>query len=119
MSNDQARIIELLREAHLIAYKEIERLNLRIAELETQHHDPLPTPIEKPQSLQPPSSVPKQGPVAMMNEHQVANFLNMSVASMRRWRTFRNGPKFMKIGSAVRYRREDVDAWLSSCSQLR
>jgi hypothetical protein len=29
MDNNQARIIELLREVHLIAFKEIERLNLR------------------------------------------------------------------------------------------
>lgn len=36
MENNQARIIELLREVHLIAFKEIERLNLRIAELESE-----------------------------------------------------------------------------------
>ena len=36
MDPNQTRIIELLREVHLIAIKEIERLNLRIAELESQ-----------------------------------------------------------------------------------
>ena len=35
MDNNQTKIIELLREVHLIAFKEIERLNLRIAELAT------------------------------------------------------------------------------------
>jgi excisionase family DNA binding protein len=55
----------------------------------------------------------------MLNEHQVAEYLNLSVASVRRWRLFRKGPKFLKIGSAVRYRREDVDAWLISCPGLR
>jgi hypothetical protein len=34
MNASRQKIIELLREVHLIAYKEIERLNLRIAELE-------------------------------------------------------------------------------------
>ena len=44
MDNNQARIIELLREVHLIAFKEIERLNLRIAELESQNRGPTESP---------------------------------------------------------------------------
>jgi predicted DNA-binding transcriptional regulator AlpA len=27
------------------------------------------------------------------------------------------GPKFVKIGGAIRYRRSDVDAWLRDCTQ--
>jgi hypothetical protein len=34
MDPTQTKIIELLREVHLIAFKEIERLNMRIVELE-------------------------------------------------------------------------------------
>ena len=41
-------------------------------------------------------------------------FLQLSVASVRRWRLLRTGPKYLKIGTAVRYRREDVE-WLNSC----
>jgi hypothetical protein len=33
MDSTQAKIIELLREVHLLALREVERLNLRIAEL--------------------------------------------------------------------------------------
>ena len=33
---------------------------------------------------------------------------------VRRWRLLNQGPRFLKIGAAVRYRREDVDAWLDS-----
>lgn len=55
----------------------------------------------------------------MMNEHEVAVFVKMSVASVRRWRLFRKGPKFVKIGAAVRYRREDLETWLNSCPELR
>jgi len=54
----------------------------------------------------------------MMNEQQVADHLNMSVGVLRKWRLFRNGPKFLKIGRAVRYRRRDVEAWLDSCQGL-
>ena len=37
MDPTQTKIIELLREVRLIAFKEIERLNMRIVELENQH----------------------------------------------------------------------------------
>ncbi|MBI5086456.1 MAG: helix-turn-helix domain-containing protein [Acidobacteria bacterium] len=55
----------------------------------------------------------------MLNEHQVAEYLNMSVASVRRWRLFRKGPMFVKIGSAVRYKYGDLETWLNSCPGLR
>jgi predicted DNA-binding transcriptional regulator AlpA len=50
----------------------------------------------------------------LLNEHDVARVTGLSVASVRRWRLLRQGPKYLKIGSAVRYRREDVVAWLES-----
>jgi hypothetical protein len=28
------------------------------------------------------------------------------------------GPKFLKIGGTVRYRRADVDAWLAKCEHV-
>jgi excisionase family DNA binding protein len=121
MDNNQARIIELLREVHLIAFEEMERLNLRIVELENQNRQPIEGPPVKSTVSHPPtvnpSSLPRQA--EMLNDGQVADYLNMSVATLRRWRLFRKGPKFVKIGSAVRYKRGDVDAWLSSCPGLR
>lgn len=51
---------------------------------------------------------------ALLNEYDVAKVTGLSVASVRRWRLLRQGPKYLKIGSAVRYRREDVIAWLES-----
>jgi predicted DNA-binding transcriptional regulator AlpA len=49
-----------------------------------------------------------------LNEHDVARITGLSVASVRRWRLLRQGPKYLKIGAAVRYRPEDVNAWLNS-----
>jgi len=121
MDNNQARVIELLREVHLIAFKEIERLNLRIVELEHQNRQPIDKPNVKP-TVEPtnmrPPSLPKQ-PAEMLNDMQVADYLNMSVATLRRWRLFRKGPKFVKIGSAVRYKRGDVETWMESLPGLR
>lgn len=50
----------------------------------------------------------------LLNEHDVARVTGLSVASVRRWRLFKQGPKYLKIGSAVRYRAEDVRAWLET-----
>jgi predicted DNA-binding transcriptional regulator AlpA len=49
-----------------------------------------------------------------LNEHDVARITGMSIASVRRWRLLRQGPQFLKIGSAVRYRSEDISNWLDS-----
>lgn len=51
---------------------------------------------------------------ALLNEHDVARVTGLSLASVRRWRLFKQGPKYLKIGAAVRYRAEDVRAWLES-----
>jgi predicted DNA-binding transcriptional regulator AlpA len=50
----------------------------------------------------------------LLNEYDVAEMLNLSVATIRRFRLFRQGPKYLKISSAVRYRPEDLKAWLDS-----
>lgn len=51
----------------------------------------------------------------LLNEHDVARITGLSVATVRRWRLFRQGPRFIKVsGSAVRYRPEDVKAYLDS-----
>ena len=59
-------------------------------------------------------TVPKQSS-QLLNEHGVAGLLGVSVATVRRWRLLKQGPKFIKVGAAlVRYRMEDVSAWLAS-----
>jgi len=70
---------------------------MRVVELETQNRRPPEKPADKP--------VPYTWGCAQI-----------SVASVRRWRLFRKEPKYMKIGAAVRYRRDDVAVWLSSCN---
>lgn len=50
----------------------------------------------------------------LLTEEEVANRLHVSLASIRRWRLERRGPQFIKIGSLVRYRPEDLETWLAS-----
>ena len=51
---------------------------------------------------------------SLLNEYDVARLTALSVASVRRWRLLRQGPKYLKIGAAVRYKPEDISAWLES-----
>jgi len=51
---------------------------------------------------------------SLLNERDVARITGLSVASVRRWRLFRQGPRYIKIGAAVRYKPADVSAWLDT-----
>jgi predicted DNA-binding transcriptional regulator AlpA len=54
-------------------------------------------------------------PARLLDEQDVAEMLNVSVAVIRRWRLSKQGPKFLKLGRAVhKYRLEDVLRWLES-----
>jgi hypothetical protein len=50
----------------------------------------------------------------LLNEYQVAEMLSVSVATVRRWRLLNIGPTYLKLSSSVRYRPEDLAAWLDS-----
>jgi predicted DNA-binding transcriptional regulator AlpA len=52
---------------------------------------------------------------SLLNEREVARITGLSVATIRRRRLFKMPPKYLKISSAVRYRPEDIAAWLESC----
>lgn len=51
---------------------------------------------------------------ALVDEHAVAKFYDVSLATVRRWRWLRTGPKFHKIGTLCRYRMTDLEAYLRS-----
>jgi len=53
-------------------------------------------------------------PSNLMTEEDVSKRLNVSVGSLRRWRLLKKGPIYVKIGSLVRYRPEDLDAWMAA-----
>ena len=51
---------------------------------------------------------------SLLTEGEVAERLNVSLASVRRWRLEQRGPQFIKVGSLVRYRVEDLERWLAA-----
>lgn len=48
----------------------------------------------------------------LLKEKEVAKLLNMSVATIRKWRCCGQGPRFVKIAHSIRYRSEDVQAFM-------
>jgi len=52
--------------------------------------------------------------LTLLTEHDVSKQLRVSLGSLRRWRMIRQGPPFFKVGPLVRYRSDDVEAWLSA-----
>ena len=51
------------------------------------------------------------------DEFDLARITKRSVASVRRDRLLKKGCPYVKIGSSVRYRRSDVEAWLASLAK--
>ena len=49
----------------------------------------------------------------LITEREIAKQLHVSLALVRRWRVEKRGPTFIKVGPLVRYRPEDVQAWLA------
>jgi DNA-binding transcriptional MerR regulator len=43
---------------------------------------------------------------------QLSDFLQVPVKSLRRWREEGNGPRGLRVGKHLRYRRGDVMQWL-------
>jgi excisionase family DNA binding protein len=52
-----------------------------------------------------------------ITEKEAAAYLTVSITTMRRWRLNGTGPKSFHTGDIVRYRREDIDAWVDTNSK--
>jgi excisionase family DNA binding protein len=50
-----------------------------------------------------------------MTIDEVASYIQVPVKTLYDWRHRSRGPRGMRVGRYVRYRRADVDAWLESC----
>jgi predicted DNA-binding transcriptional regulator AlpA len=51
---------------------------------------------------------------SLLNEREVADITGLSVASVRRWRLLKQGPKYIKIGTSVRYTPESIREFVAT-----
>jgi predicted DNA-binding transcriptional regulator AlpA len=49
-----------------------------------------------------------------MNDVTAARILNVAPQTLRNWRSSRKGPPYIKLGRSVRYREEDLAAWIQA-----
>jgi len=51
----------------------------------------------------------------VLTESETAQLLGgLSVSGLRKWRKTGKGPKYLRLGRLIRYRRADIEAWLES-----
>jgi len=50
----------------------------------------------------------------ILNERQVQDVYGFTIAYLRRARRERRGPRFLKVGKLVRYRRADIEGYLAA-----
>ena len=49
-----------------------------------------------------------------LNEDEVARALGVSTSALRSWRLRGRGPRFLKLGRAVRYLAQDVEVFIEA-----
>lgn len=54
----------------------------------------------------------------VLKEEQVAQMLQISVATLRRHRRNGKGPRFIKIGGKIRYVKATVEDWIKTNESL-
>ena len=50
----------------------------------------------------------------LISTPELAAQLGLAEITLRKWRVYGSGPRFVRLGGSVRYRAEDIDAWLAS-----
>lgn len=45
---------------------------------------------------------------------EAAAYLGLAVSTLNKWRCYGTGPKYLKLGRAVRYHREDLDIFVTA-----
>ncbi len=49
-----------------------------------------------------------------LNTPKAAEYVGLRPCTLEAWRCYGGGPRFVKLGRAVRYRLDDLDDWVES-----
>lgn len=52
----------------------------------------------------------------LITREQLSEYTGIAVNTLAQWAVNKTGPKVIKLGRAVRYRRDDVAAWLEAAA---
>lgn len=58
-----------------------------------------------------------QNPDVLLTESQVAQLTGLSIRTFQAYRLRGGGPRFIKLGRAVRYRQRDISQWIEESAQ--
>lgn len=50
----------------------------------------------------------------LLHERDAADLLKLSMRTLQAWRCRGFGPRFVKVGRAIRYRQSDIIAWIEA-----
>ena len=50
----------------------------------------------------------------LLTQLQAAEILQVELGTLENWRSAGRGPSFVKVGRLVRYRAEDLEAWINA-----
>jgi predicted DNA-binding transcriptional regulator AlpA len=50
----------------------------------------------------------------MWKTEEAAQFLGVAAQTMNKWRCHKQGPKYVKLGSYIWYREEDLREWIEA-----
>jgi excisionase family DNA binding protein len=59
---------------------------------------------------------PSSFPVSL-SEKEAAQYLSVSLSTIRRWRRAGTGPEFFRFGDVLRYRKEALDSFIRQHTQ--
>ncbi len=54
----------------------------------------------------------------ILTTQEAAQHLGLAVSTLNKWRVYGSGPKFIKLGRAVRYRLKDLETFMTTRTKL-
>lgn len=57
-------------------------------------------------------ATPQSSQKALLTTSEAAAYLGLAISTLNKWRCFGEGPQFIKLGRAVRYRLDDLDRFV-------
>lgn len=70
--------------------------------------------IARTTTSSPPAAASAARPT-MMNDLELAAWLGISRKTLQKWRSLGMGPPYLKFGTKVVYRAEDIEAYIQRC----